>query len=184
MLTRVGDRYEPLDRDLTFREWVEKGHERGWPTIDDFAYHLTTLFPPVRPRGWLELRVVDALPTPFWHIAAAVTTTLLDEASLAPEVGRAVQGTEHLWVDASRYGLAHPALAASARACFELALAQLALDDPGGATETTVGMYHERWIERGRSPASDHLDAWRRTGVVLPAAESPIRYADFEQVIG
>ena len=44
------------------RAWIDDGHELGWPTIDDFEYHLTTLFPPVRPRGWLELRMIDALP--------------------------------------------------------------------------------------------------------------------------
>ena len=37
--------------------WIDDGHELGWPTLDDLAYHLTTLFPPVRPRGWLELRM-------------------------------------------------------------------------------------------------------------------------------
>ena len=47
---------------LTFAEWIEDGHELGWPTLDDLDYHLTTLFPPVRPRGWLELRMIDALP--------------------------------------------------------------------------------------------------------------------------
>ncbi len=26
------------------------------------SYHLTTLFPPIRPRGWLELRMIDTLP--------------------------------------------------------------------------------------------------------------------------
>ena len=36
-------------------------------------YHLTTLFPPVRPKGWLELRMFDALPSPVWQVAVAVT---------------------------------------------------------------------------------------------------------------
>jgi glutamate--cysteine ligase len=183
MLTRVGDHYEPLDRPLAFGAWLEQGHDRGWPTIDDFSYHLTTLFPPIRPRGWLELRVFDALPTPFWHVAAALTTTLLDDPALAPAVASAVRGTEHLWVEASRSGLTHPALAASARAVFEIALRQLNDSDPDGVTEAIVRIYYERWIEHGRSPASDQLDTWRRTGRLLPAAESPIRYVDFEQVI-
>ena len=32
------------------------------PEADDLAYHATTLFPPVRPRGWLEIRIIDAQP--------------------------------------------------------------------------------------------------------------------------
>ncbi|HZP28722.1 MAG TPA: glutamate-cysteine ligase family protein, partial [Acidimicrobiia bacterium] len=49
-----------LDR-LSFADWIERGHELGWPTLDDLDYHLTTLFPPVRPRGWLELRMIDGV---------------------------------------------------------------------------------------------------------------------------
>ena len=49
---------------FTFADWIEHGHPEGWPTPDDLEYHLTTLFPPVRPRGWFELRMVDALPEP------------------------------------------------------------------------------------------------------------------------
>jgi len=37
------------------------------------SYHLSTLFPPVRPRGgYLEVRYLDAQP--FWRIGEAVTT--------------------------------------------------------------------------------------------------------------
>ena len=58
---------------MSFAQWIDDGHELGWPTVDDLAYHLTTLFPPVRPRGWLELRMIDALPEPWWPVAVAVT---------------------------------------------------------------------------------------------------------------
>lgn len=34
----------------------------GLPTLDDLAYHVTTLFPPVRPRGFLEVSYLDAQP--------------------------------------------------------------------------------------------------------------------------
>ena len=52
-----------LDRPLPVRaSGSRNGHELGWPTLEDFDYHLTTLFPPIRPRGWLEFRMIDALP--------------------------------------------------------------------------------------------------------------------------
>jgi glutamate--cysteine ligase len=51
---------------LRFGDWVDHGHPLGHPTVDDLDYHLTTLFPPVRPRGWLELRMIDALPEEWW----------------------------------------------------------------------------------------------------------------------
>ena len=42
----------------------------AFPDADDLEYHLTTLFPPVRPRGWLELRMIDALPEELWPAIA------------------------------------------------------------------------------------------------------------------
>ena len=51
---------------------VADGHQLGYPTVDDLAYHLATLFPPVRPKGWLELRMIDAVPDPRWQVAVAL----------------------------------------------------------------------------------------------------------------
>ena len=43
------------------------------PEAQSPSYHLSTLFPPVRPRGgYLEVRYLDAQP--FWRIGEAVTT--------------------------------------------------------------------------------------------------------------
>lgn len=42
------------------------------PETADFGYHLSTLFPPVRPRGgYLEVRYLDAQPP--WRIGEAIT---------------------------------------------------------------------------------------------------------------
>ena len=74
MLVRTADGFRPMPGPLTFGRWVAEGHDDvGHPTIDDLDYHLTTLFPPVRLRGWLELRYLDAVPGPWWQVATAVT---------------------------------------------------------------------------------------------------------------
>ena len=58
---------------LTFRDWTRAGAPRP-PTREDLDYHLTTLFPPVRPRGHLELRMIDAQPgDDGWIVPLAVT---------------------------------------------------------------------------------------------------------------
>lgn len=45
------------------------------PAASGPAYHLSTLFPPVRPRGgYLELRYLDAQPA--WRIGEAITTVV------------------------------------------------------------------------------------------------------------
>jgi glutamate--cysteine ligase len=179
MLIRADDGvHHPVTEPITFLGWLTDGHALGYPTLDDLTYHLTTLFPPVRPKGWLELRMFDALPTPFWHVATAVTSVLLDDEQAADEVGRAAAGTEDLWIDAAQLGLGHPALAESATRCFDIALDALDRRDAGGTTSDLVAAFADRWTSRGRSPADDRLDAWRRDGTLWPTRESPVPYAD------
>ena len=56
---------------LTLRDWVRGGAVEDRlrpPTTEDLVYHLSTLFPPVRPRGHLELRMIDAQPGDGWIV--------------------------------------------------------------------------------------------------------------------
>ncbi len=62
---------------MTFGDWLQHGHPLGWPTEADLAEHLTTLFPPVRPRGWFEIRTIDALGDDCWPRAVELTAALL-----------------------------------------------------------------------------------------------------------
>jgi glutamate--cysteine ligase len=108
MFIRTGDdRYVPMgDTFLRAGDWVEGGHSLGFPTADDLSYHLTTLFPPVRPRGWLELRMIDALPDPWWRVPVAVAAAWIDDR----EVVEAASPTSGRWLEAARGGLADPLL--------------------------------------------------------------------------
>jgi len=73
------DHCEPVLDGMTLAAWIDGGHPLGWPTEDDVAEHLTTLFPPVRPRGWLEVRTIDALDDARWPVAARrAVTHMLD----------------------------------------------------------------------------------------------------------
>jgi glutamate--cysteine ligase len=177
MFIRCEGDCHPITARLPFRRWLAEGHELGWPTLDDFAYHLTTLFPPVRPRGWFELRILDALPTPFWQVAVLLVHTLLTDAETAREARRAVAGTEDLWIDAAQLGLGHPALERSARALFTLATEALEATSADDPTFPAFAAYHDRWVRRARTPGDDRLDDWRRTGALVPRPESPVNYA-------
>jgi len=144
----------------SFEAWVLHGHALGWPTLDDLVYHTTTLFPPVRPRGWLELRMIDALPDEWWPVAVAVTVALLDDA-LAAECATAAAGpVRDRWDAAARDALHDHALADAARWCFDAALhafGRLAVDP---ATIAAAERYAERFVHRSRCPADDLLDEW------------------------
>jgi glutamate--cysteine ligase len=177
MLIRGGETHVPIPGRLTFGCWLREGHELGWPTLEDFAYHLTTLFPPVRPRGWFELRVLDALPTPFWQVAVLLVHTLLTDDDLTEPARRAVAGTEDLWVDAAQLGLGHPALERSAQALFALVATALEARGDDDPMLPSFAAYHDRWVRRGRTPGDDRLDEWRRSGALVPRPGSPVNYA-------
>jgi glutamate--cysteine ligase len=160
--------FEPVLLPLPFGRWMDQGHELGFPTIDDFEYHLSTLFPPVRPRGWLELRMIDALPDPWWRAAVAVTTALLDDDGAADAASQACAGTEDLWATAASDGLSHPVLATSAHACFVTALEALPALGADGATVAVTEAFFERFVARSRCPADELLDGWRSSGRLFP----------------
>lgn len=62
-----------LPNDWRFYDWMTHGHPKyGWPTVEDFSTHLSTLFPEVRPRGFLEIRSIDALPKRWRRVAAVL----------------------------------------------------------------------------------------------------------------
>ncbi|MFG2269490.1 ergothioneine biosynthesis glutamate--cysteine ligase EgtA [Streptomyces chartreusis] len=154
---------------LSFREWTRSGAPRP-PTQEDLDYHLTTLFPPVRPRGHLELRMIDAQPgEDGWIVPLAVTTALFDDPEAAETAYRAVkplaeralsQPAPHnpLWLDAARSGLADPELREVADVCFAAALEALPRLGATAAVTDAVAAYRDRYVARGRCPADDLLD--------------------------
>jgi glutamate--cysteine ligase len=47
---------------LTFRQFLEHGHHGERATLQDWADHLTTLFPETRIKRYIEIRSVDSQP--------------------------------------------------------------------------------------------------------------------------
>ena len=157
---------------LTFRDWLRGQGERR-PTLDDLTYHLSTLFPPVRPRGHLELRMIDAQPgDDGWIVPAAVAWALFDDQKAAEEAmaaaepltsgngHRQLNGTGHgdPWLQAARHGLADPALAQASERCFEAANAALGRADAPADIRQSVADFTERYVLRRRCPADDQLE--------------------------
>ncbi|MEU1625911.1 ergothioneine biosynthesis glutamate--cysteine ligase EgtA [Streptomyces sp. NPDC020096] len=157
---------------LSFRDWIRDGGRLRAPrppTADDLDYHLTTLFPPVRPHGHLELRMIDAQPgEDGWIVPLAVTAALLDDPLAAAAAHRAVGALDlrpyerapgnPLWRRAARHGLSDPALHRAAAACFAAAREALPRLGASAAIRTAVDAFTERYVARGRCPADDLLD--------------------------
>ena len=173
MLVRSSeDSAQPVLTPFAFSEWLERGHELGWPDVADLDYHLTTLFPPVRPRGWLELRMIDALPSPWWRVAVALTAVLVHDEDLADAAAVALAPARDLWTEATRDALQHPVLATAARSCFALALDAMPTAGVDDSTIEATATYIDRYVARGVTPADERLDVWARTGVMLPPPEN------------
>ena len=167
LIRRTDADFVAMRANLPFGRWLTEGHELGYPTVDDLDYHLTTLFPPVRPKGWLELRFLDAVPTPWWKVAAAVAAGLLRHSEAGARAESAAAPFAQSWSLASGPALAHPGMQWAARECFAAASETMA--DIGAGPELTdaVAEYVERFVARGRTPADDRLEAFARTGSTL-----------------
>jgi len=138
----------PVTSRVPFAAWAAGSVPLGGrcPRIEDLDYHLTTLFPPVRLRGFLEIRYLDALPHRWWPALAALTVALLDDPVAADLAAAACEPVAGAWTAAARDGLGDPEIARAVEGCVRAALpavpAQLKAD---------VEAYAEL-LESGRTP--------------------------------
>ncbi|MGN7253235.1 ergothioneine biosynthesis glutamate--cysteine ligase EgtA [Arthrobacter sp. SAFR-014] len=165
---------------LTMRDWLRGSGPRP-ATLSDLQYHLTTLFPPVRPRGFMELRVIDAQAGDDWEPVTAIVTALMDDehaADLAAEACAPLASLPDPMRTAAREGLANCALAVAARLCAEAALNALPRMRADATTRSRTEDFIERNTALGRSPAQERLDLWHRTGSWFGEAEPREAYVD------
>jgi len=178
LLRDPGSRRWTAPTGLTFRDWV-RGAAGPPPTADDLTYHLSTLFPPVRPRGHLELRVIDAQPGDGWIVPTAVVSALLDDPVAAQAAMAAVEPLQkdtrpgELLLRAARHGQDDPQLATASRECFAAADAGLVrLGAPASIRDAVTG-FADRYVLRGRCPADDRLDEARAAVSLLHHPRNP-----------
>jgi glutamate--cysteine ligase len=163
---------EPVRGRTPFGDWITAERPLGGrrPTPADLDYHLTTLFPPVRLRGFLEIRYLDAAPEPWWPALAAVTATLLDDPVAADRAAEATEPVAGQWTRAARLGLADDGLRRAAVRCLTAAL-----DAVPDVLRPEVAALAEL-AGRGHSPGDAVLAAARDGGpaaALLSATEGP-----------
>lgn len=152
---------------VTFEEWAIGAVRLGGrlPTAADLDLHMTTLFPPVRLRGYLELRYLDATPSPWWPAVVAVAVTLMDDPVAADLAAEAADRTDSLWTPAARHGLADARLAESASRCLRIAADRV----PAGLRPDVADL--AELVESGRSPGDLLARRIRRVGPERAFAE-------------
>jgi glutamate--cysteine ligase len=143
-----GDDVTAVRTAVTFEQWASGAIRLGGrvPTAADLDVHLTTLFPPVRLRGYLELRYLDMTAPRWWPAIAAVVTTLMDDPVAADRATEATERTALLWNKAAREGLGDAVLADSARRCLGIAAERV----PAGLGPAVADL--AELIESGRCP--------------------------------
>lgn len=150
--------FSPGDRPgEPFLEWLL----RGEVSLEDWRRHLTTLFPEIRPRGFLEIRCIDALD-PTWHPAPLVLLAgiLADNTSLHNAAGIVGAPDSQLLQDAARSGLADPRIGGPAARLFHTALADAERAGAvGGAPLETAWRYFETYTATGRTPGDEAVGA-------------------------
>jgi len=174
---RPGDRWD-VPHGVSFADWVV-GALRPPPTVADLEYHVSTLFPPVRPRGHVEVRYVDMPTDGRWVLPTALLAALMSDPVVTDRVLEACEPAQGRWVSGARYGLADRVLARAAAAVFDLACSRMpAVAAPPEVVEA-LGEMTERYVLRGRCPADDpdepHRSPDRHVAAPVPASsEGPL----------
>ncbi|NNH70072.1 ergothioneine biosynthesis glutamate--cysteine ligase EgtA [Nocardia uniformis] len=123
----------------TFADWIcgalddEIGRR---PSTVDLDYHLTTMFPPVRASGHLEVRYLDTQPGEGWTVPVHAVDALLSTPDVVAEATALTAYTAGRWSEAARHGLADPELRSAAVDLLELAAAHAST--PEAAAELTA----------------------------------------------
>lgn len=167
-----GGRYQRAVTGMPFRRFLEGGVPGERATLDDWRLHLTTLFPEVRLKSYIEFRSADA-PPPRLVLAlpALVKGIYYDPTCLdaAWDLVRSWTRDQCLeaFHDASRLALdarlGRHRLADYAREMVAMAhdgLRRQAARDDRGRDETIYLDPLRELVEAGRTPADDVIDAW------------------------
>jgi glutamate--cysteine ligase len=142
-----------------FGEWLTLAQ----PTLEEWQDHLSTLFPEVRPRGHLELRSVDSIDPQWYAAPLAVTCGILYDSQTLRAADDLLGTPDAGLLDrAGRLGLRDPAIAMTASALFDLALAGCrglgsGYFHPSDLEQATA--FFDRFTSHGRAPADEVIES-------------------------
>lgn len=139
MLRQAGDRVERLPFHASFSDWMDgQASAAPPPTRADFDLHLSTLFPPVRLKAWMEMRVFDMPPGGDWPVPVAVAAALLTGPEVQDETTLLDATDGYDWAEAARLGMADETLRHTARALVDAAIARLEEDRSALAKQVSI----------------------------------------------
>jgi glutamate--cysteine ligase len=157
---------------ITFRRFLREGFQGERATMDDWALHLSTLFPEVRLKKYMEIRGCDSGARDMVLALGPLCRGFLYDrdackAAIALTEKLSFQDRLDLWVAVSEQGLrarvpgTQRTVRDLARELVNIAAAGLGRQDP---TELPYLEPVREIAESGRSQADALLDLWQRTG--------------------
>jgi glutamate--cysteine ligase len=166
-------RYQTTVTGIPFRRFLEEGAGGERATLDDWNLHLTTLFPEMRLKGYLELRSADSQPPERMLALPALVKGIFYEADCLTAALDLVKRWSFEETVALCREVHREALFARMRGVrvIELARELLAIAEEGLRRQHEVdesGADERRYLERlgeqlagGRSPARVIAEKWR-----------------------
>ncbi len=137
----------------TFADWLSGAldDELGRrPDTVDLDYHLTTMFPPVRASGHLEVRYLDAQPGDSWTVPIHTFDALMSSPDVVAEATRLAAPVGDRWLEAARCGLSDPEIRVAATDLMGLAAAHAT--SPEAADQLSAA---EHRCRSGTAPTGD-----------------------------
>jgi glutamate--cysteine ligase len=166
MFVRIDGAHLPANG-RSFGDYMARGHQGHFPSMQDWELHQTSVFPELRVKRTLEVRGIDCVSPALAVGACALYTGLLYSET-------ALDGCIQLGGELARQGSATELLALAARDGLQaragrsfvdwatdlVSLARRGLRDHEPAAEALLDPV-EALVTSGRSPAVDIIDTWR-----------------------
>ncbi len=75
-----------INNHTSFKDWMTSGFNGFYPDKASWKSHISTLFPEVRPKGFLEFRAIDGQCRAWWTVPAILLTSILYNRSATRKV--------------------------------------------------------------------------------------------------
>ncbi|MBU3915060.1 hypothetical protein KKA14_05940 [bacterium] len=162
--------------DISFKKWFEEGFSGHYPEEADWKNHLTSLFPEVRPKGFLEFRSIDSQAAAWWAVPAILVTSIMyDNEAMEKVISLTRPWYQRL--DKVQFQASSLGVQAFPDVCQKIF--KIAFEAHEVALDSTLLEYMERFYARytrqSRNPANELLEL--NNGSVFTSGQ----YLDYER---
>ena len=161
---------------LNFQQLMDAGHQELTITLEDWEDHLGMLFPDIRIKNILEIRVVDSVSPQYTLAVPALIGTLLYDENVFSSVQSMLMDLPEEEFSSYKLAASRNALHAEVNrtnfARTGVKLMETALGALGSDEEKWLLPYFEHYTKEGITPADETLEMFKNCG------EDPYKWLD------